>query len=81
MPDTLQGKHGNTAENIADFFCVGEVPISIHEKAPLHFHVPPVNAAGALPSSLESQTSDAGKITDRNIRHSTGVVFFSSLAA
>lgn len=38
MPDSLQKKHGNRAENTADFFRVGGVPISLHEKAPLHLH-------------------------------------------
>lgn len=75
MPDPLQKNHGNAAENIADFCCVGDVLISVHEEAPFHLHMPFVNAAGALPSSLESQTSDAGKTTDQNIRHSTGVGF------
>lgn len=75
MPDSLQKKHGNTAENIADFFCAEDVPISIHEEAPLHLHVPSVNAPGALPRCLESQTSNAGKTTHQNIRHSTSVGF------
>lgn len=75
MSDPLQKEHGSMAENIADFFTVGDVPMNIHNKAPLHLHVPPVSAAGVLPSSLESQTSDAGN--DWNVRHMCWL--FSSL--
>ncbi|XP_051660138.1 UPF0606 protein KIAA1549L homolog isoform X2 [Manacus candei] len=53
---------GSKPGNVANFFTLGDVHISIHDKASLHLHVPSVDAAGALPSSLESQTSDAGKI-------------------
>ncbi|XP_065492964.1 UPF0606 protein KIAA1549L homolog [Caloenas nicobarica] len=63
MPDPLQNKRGSTAGNIANVFTGGDVNISIHYEAPLHLHVPPVNDTAAFPSSLESQTADAGKIT------------------
>lgn len=63
VPDPLQKKHGSTAENIADFFTVGDVNIHIHYEAPLRLHVPSVN--DAFPSSLESQATNAGKITSR----------------
>ena len=63
VPDPLQKKHGSTAENVANFFTVGDVNISIRYETPLHLHVPPANDAGASPSTLESQTTDAGKIT------------------
>lgn len=63
VPDPLQKKHGSTAENVANFFTVGDINISIHYEAPLPLHVPSVNHTGAFPSSLESQTTDAGKIT------------------
>ncbi|XP_009985921.1 PREDICTED: UPF0606 protein KIAA1549L homolog [Tauraco erythrolophus] len=62
VPD-LQKKHRSTAENVADFLTVGGINISMHHEAPLLLHVPAVNGAGAFPSSLESQTADAGKIT------------------
>ncbi|XP_010179478.1 PREDICTED: UPF0606 protein KIAA1549-like, partial [Mesitornis unicolor] len=63
VPDPLQKKHGSTAENIANFFTVGDVNISIHYEAPPHLNVLPVNDTGAFPSFLESQPSDGGKIT------------------
>ncbi|KAM9605377.1 UPF0606 protein KIAA1549L homolog isoform 1-T1 [Morphnus guianensis] len=63
VPDPLQKKRGSTAENVANFFTVGDINISIHYEAPLPLHVPSVNHTGAFPSSLESQTTDAGKIT------------------
>uniref|UniRef100_A0A8C3KAM9 KIAA1549 like n=1 Tax=Calidris pygmaea TaxID=425635 RepID=A0A8C3KAM9_9CHAR len=63
VPDPVQKKYGSTAENIANFFTVGDLDTSIHSEAPLHLHVPSVNDTGAFPSSLESQTTNAGKIT------------------
>lgn len=63
VPDPLQKKPGSTAENVANFFTVGDINISIHYEAPLPLQVPSVNHTGAFPSSLESQTTDAGKIT------------------
>lgn len=63
VPDPLQKKHGSTAENAANFFTVGDINISVHYEAPLPLRVPSINHTGAFPSSLESQTTDAGKIT------------------
>uniref|UniRef100_A0A8C0FX87 KIAA1549 like n=1 Tax=Bubo bubo TaxID=30461 RepID=A0A8C0FX87_BUBBB len=63
VPDPLQKKHGSAAESIANFFTVGDINASTHHEAPLRLHAPSVNDTGASPSSLESQTTDAGKIT------------------
>uniref|UniRef100_A0A8B9IUJ2 KIAA1549 like n=1 Tax=Amazona collaria TaxID=241587 RepID=A0A8B9IUJ2_9PSIT len=63
MPDPLQKRHGSTAGNTANFFTVEDVHIGIHYEAPLNIYMPSVNDTGSFPSSLESQTTDAGKTT------------------
>uniref|UniRef100_A0A8C9FW75 KIAA1549 n=1 Tax=Pavo cristatus TaxID=9049 RepID=A0A8C9FW75_PAVCR len=63
VPASLQKRNGNTAENITDFISAGDINISAQYEAPLRLHVPHVNDAGVFPSSLESQTTGAGKMT------------------
>ncbi|XP_035183059.1 UPF0606 protein KIAA1549L homolog [Oxyura jamaicensis] len=63
VPTTLQKKHGNMAENMTDFFTTGDNNTSTRYEAPLQLHVPYVNDTGVFPSSLESQTTGAGKVT------------------
>lgn len=61
VPDHLLKRHGNTAGNTANFFTVEDVHISIHYEAPLNLHMPSINDTGTFLSSLESQTTDAGR--------------------
>lgn len=63
VPASLQEKNENTAENVTNFFTAGDINISAQYEAPLRLHVPHVNDAGVFPSSLESQTAGAGKMT------------------
>lgn len=63
VPPTLQKRHGNTAENIANLFTTGDSATRAQDEALLQSHVPYVNDTGVVPSSLESQTTSAGKMT------------------
>ncbi|XP_031463069.1 UPF0606 protein KIAA1549L homolog, partial [Phasianus colchicus] len=62
VPASLQKKNGNSAESTTDFFTAGGVAVSAQYGAPLRLRVPHVNDAGVFPSSLESETSGAGKM-------------------
>uniref|UniRef100_A0A493T3A8 KIAA1549 like n=1 Tax=Anas platyrhynchos platyrhynchos TaxID=8840 RepID=A0A493T3A8_ANAPP len=63
LPTTLQKKHGNIAENIINLFTTGDSTTHAQDEALLQSHMPYVNDTGVVPSSLESQTTSAGKIT------------------
>uniref|UniRef100_A0A663MD74 KIAA1549 like n=1 Tax=Athene cunicularia TaxID=194338 RepID=A0A663MD74_ATHCN len=63
VPDPLRREHGSGAASAAPSLTVGDTDTSVHPEAPLRLRGPPVNGTGASPRPLESQTTDAGKIT------------------